>query len=272
MPQLSLPDGHTIIYDDAGKGSPALLMAHGYTGGRWYYERDVPVFSEKYRCVAPDLIGHGDSSKPVDRIYNIEQFAKDIDDFAKLLKLDRFVIIGHSMGGMIAQLYALDFNEHRRCVGLVLISTASEMVLRDVIARLVRSDLDRYEKGQWKANMESERALARSAWSPAYAEAHPEQVDSAFREVMRIPDIVRLKLMLALAEFDVTKRVKEISLPVMVCVGSVDILAEGAYKLAQAIPHARFKKIENAGHMINFEATQAIQREISDFLEENFSQ
>ena len=270
MPRISLPDEQKIIYEDAGNSSPVLLMIHGYTGGRWYYERDVPIFSEKYRCIAPDLVGHGDSSKPVDRIYSIEQFAKDIDDFAKTLELDRFVLIGHSMGGMIAQLYALDFNERRRCVGLVLISTASEIVMRDAIAGLVRSDLDRYEKGLWKANMESERALARSAWSPAYAEAHPEQVDRAFREFMRVPDIVRLKLMLALAEFDVSKRVGEINLPVMVCVGSVDILAEGAYKLAQAIPHARFKRIEGAGHMINFEATGAIQREIYGFLAENF--
>jgi len=269
MPTLTLQDGSNIVYDEAGSGSPALLMVHGFTGGRWYYENDLPVFSEKYRCIAPDLVGHGDSDKPTDRTYSVAQFARDVEEISRALKLDRFVFVGHSMGGMIAQTYALDHNADGRCIGLILISTAPVMMLRDAIAASNRKEISLYEKGEWRSNEKVRRSLARVAWSDKYADAHPDQVERAYQGGLRVPDIARMRLMLAMAEeYDVSARLGEINLPTLACVGTNDLLAEGTEKLAQAIPDARFRKSEGIGHMINIEAPQAIQKEISDFLSE----
>ena len=271
MPTLTLPDGTGIVYDEVGTGSPALVMVHGYTGGRWYYEKDLEAFSSSRRCIALDLAGHGDSDKPTDRVYSVEQFARDIDDFTRILGLDRFVLFGHSMGGMIAQTYALDNNSHARCVGLVLISTAASMMLRDELSAAMNRELSLYEKGEWKPNLEVQRAIARSVWEPDYANTHSDEVDRAFNESQRIPDIIRIKLLLSMAEeFDLSERIADINLPTLVCVGSEDMLRKGAEIIADTIPNARFRLFDKVGHMINIEIPEPIQKEIASFLNEEF--
>ncbi len=249
-----------------------MLMVHGYTGGKWYYENDMQTFSKSRRCIALDMIGHGDSDKPTDRPYSVAQYARDIEEISRILKLDRFVLVGHSMGGMVAQTYALDHNNDGRCIALILISTASELLLRDAIGASIRREVDSYERGEWQFNEQVQRAFARTAWAPDYADAHPDEVERAYREAMRVPDIVRLRLLLAMAqEFDVTDRIGEIKLPAFVCAGTKDILSKSAENLARALPNARFRKLDGPGHMINIESPQVIQKEISAFLNEAIS-
>ena len=267
MRSITLPDGSKIVYDETGLGAAALVMIHGYTGGRWYYENEVNTFSAQWRCIAPDLVGHGESDKPLDRDYCVERYARDVSDIADALGLESFVLIGHSMGGMVAQRFALDHNEKGRCVGMVLISTSSELPLRDMIAASLREEIGRYERGEWSYNENLQRSLAKSAWSDRYADEHPEQVERAYEETLRVPEIVRMKLMLAMAEkFDVASRVKDIRIPTLVCVGSQDMLRDGSKKLAENIPGAKFRVFEGAGHMINIEAAEAIRKEIYRFL------
>lgn len=98
---LTTPDGVTLRYVDTGSGTPPLLFVHGWSCRIENWMPQIERFSPDYRVVALDLRGHGESDKP-DEDYTISAFIKDIAWLVEELGLDRPVIVGHSMGGVIA--------------------------------------------------------------------------------------------------------------------------------------------------------------------------
>jgi pimeloyl-ACP methyl ester carboxylesterase len=94
-------DGVTLRYIDTGDGEPPLLFIHGWTCNRTHWRDQVPHFAKKHRVLAVDLRGHGESDKP-DQDYTIDGFVDDMAWLIRELGLQRPVVIGHSMGGVIA--------------------------------------------------------------------------------------------------------------------------------------------------------------------------
>jgi pimeloyl-ACP methyl ester carboxylesterase len=108
---------------EAGAGQRRLLMVHGFTGAK---EDFTPWLGRLaglgWHTVAPDLRGHGASSKPAEEsAYSFEVLADDVLGLADELGWDRFVLLGHSMGGMIAQFIAR--RAAPRLAGLILMDT-----------------------------------------------------------------------------------------------------------------------------------------------------
>jgi pimeloyl-ACP methyl ester carboxylesterase len=90
----------TIEYLDAGRGDTTLLFAHGWNINKSYWEEQIPFFSNKYRVIAIDLPGHGNSVS--DRTdWTIEEYGRDITLFIEKLNLKQVVLIGHSMSGAV---------------------------------------------------------------------------------------------------------------------------------------------------------------------------
>src|SRR3954447_7750506 len=109
----------------AGEGGRPLLLVHGFTGAKEDFTDWLPDLAARgWHAVAPDLRGHGGSSQP-DREadYSLAQFADDMVGLVDALGWDRFVLLGHSMGGMIAQQLALS-TAGARLDGLVLMDTS----------------------------------------------------------------------------------------------------------------------------------------------------
>src|SRR3954447_7047456 len=109
----------------AGEGGRPLLLVHGFTGAKEDFTDWLPDLAARgWHAVAPDLRGHGGSSHP-DREthYSLALFADDMVGLADALGWDRFVLLGHSMGGMIAQQLALS-TAGARLDGLVLMDTS----------------------------------------------------------------------------------------------------------------------------------------------------
>ncbi len=94
-------DGVTLRYLEAGSGDPPLLFVHGWTCNHTHWRDQVSHFAKDHRVVAVDLRGHGQSDAP-DQDYAIEGFVDDVAWFIRELGLQKPVIIGHSMGGVIA--------------------------------------------------------------------------------------------------------------------------------------------------------------------------
>ncbi len=95
------PDQEAIIrYQECGQGSKTttpLLFLHGYGGMIEHWNLNIPEFAHKHKIYAMDLIGFGKSQKPNVR-YSLELFATQIEAFMQLKKLDKIIIVGHSMG------------------------------------------------------------------------------------------------------------------------------------------------------------------------------
>lgn len=111
-------DGVTLRYLDTGAGDPPILFIHGWCCNNTFWRDQVPHFSKKHRVVAADLRGHGESDKP-DQDYTIEGFVDDVAWLINELKLEKPIVIGHSMGGTIALNLARKHRELTSAIVLV---------------------------------------------------------------------------------------------------------------------------------------------------------
>ncbi len=109
--------GHRIAYREMGEGRPSILV-HGWTGSGYDWRRAMPLLAKGRRIVALDQLGHGRSDKP--RIdYKIQTMTGILDGLAKALAMDRFHLVGNSMGGQISAAYALEKPEKIETLTLV---------------------------------------------------------------------------------------------------------------------------------------------------------
>ncbi len=93
-------DGISIAYEVRGEGEPALVFVHGWCCDRSYWDAQLPHFAEKYKVIAIDLAGHGESG--LDRKeWTMGAFGEDVVAVVNKLNLDQVVLIGHSMGGFV---------------------------------------------------------------------------------------------------------------------------------------------------------------------------
>jgi pimeloyl-ACP methyl ester carboxylesterase len=111
--------GHRLSYRTAGHG-PLLVLLHGIAGSAATWEDAIPRLSEHHTVIAPDLLGHGESSKPPED-YSLGAYANAVRDLFGALGYERGTIIGHSLGGGVAMQFAYQFPE--RCERLVLVSS-----------------------------------------------------------------------------------------------------------------------------------------------------
>ncbi|MFI5421121.1 MAG: alpha/beta fold hydrolase, partial [Nitrososphaerales archaeon] len=97
--------GITLSYFDKGTGIP-LVFIHGALGSKDLWKNQVDALSKQYRVIAFDVRGHGDSTKPEEG-YGPKSMLGDLSAFLDHLKLDHAVLIGSSMGGVLAQMFCL---------------------------------------------------------------------------------------------------------------------------------------------------------------------
>jgi pimeloyl-ACP methyl ester carboxylesterase len=90
-----------IFVNDVGKGFP-LVLVHGFLGSSKMWKPQIDYFKKKYRVISPDIPGFGQSSK-IKSKKNIRDMAKTILNCLKEKNIEKFFLLGHSMGGMIAQ-------------------------------------------------------------------------------------------------------------------------------------------------------------------------
>ena len=111
--------GHRVSYRMAGRG-PLVVLLHGIAGSSATWEEVFPRLRECHTVLAPDLLGHGESSKP-EGDYSLGAYANGVRDLLEALELPRGTIVGHSLGGGVAMQLAYQYPE--RCERLVLVSS-----------------------------------------------------------------------------------------------------------------------------------------------------
>jgi len=105
--------GERVAYREAGAGE-ALLLIHGMAGSSATWRRAViPQLSKKYRVVAPDLLGHGESAKPRGD-YSLGGFAVSLRDLLDELGIARATVVGQSLGGGVAMQFTAIVGCNRR--------------------------------------------------------------------------------------------------------------------------------------------------------------
>ena len=118
MPVVQI-HGHEVSYRDEGDG-PVLLLLHGIAGSSRAWREVMPALAQDFRLIAPDLLGHGESAKPVGD-YSLGAYASGMRDLLGVLGVERATIVGQSFGGGVAM--QLAYQHPELCERLVLVDS-----------------------------------------------------------------------------------------------------------------------------------------------------
>jgi pimeloyl-ACP methyl ester carboxylesterase len=279
-----LPSGLRITYRVAG-GGPAVVLLHGWAASWWLWQDTMPALADAgYRAIAPDHIGCGDSDKPL-AAYTPATYAAYLSDFVDALGLDRFDLVGHSLGGHIALSYAL---AHGGRLGRLIVVDPAYSPLRQACATraellLVASGLPIL--GELALALTPARLLRWIIGQPWGGFYRPERLEAAFLDQMVADYLMRASPLVAngipylvlfslpglsalRADADLRPRLAELAMPVMVAWGECDALLRPASfaALAAAIPGCTVLRISEAGHTPPIEAPQQFREALLQFL------
>ena len=250
-------NGIQMAYTLRGQGADVVFL-HGWMCNRTFWQRQCrELAGRNFRCLAVDFRGHGDSEAPAGG-YSIEQLAGDLSAMMATLGIGPAVIVGHSMGGMVAQHFCLERPE--QTAALVLVATIASDPEDRLISKRIASDARR-------AGFSSAFDRHFDAW---FAPGAPHSVRAWVKRQMRsTPDDVGLELVSAYGRFDLTGRLEEIRRPTLVIgTRSDDSAPPGqSRRLAELIPGARLALIEDCGHFPMLEKPESLGRALLPFLE-----
>jgi len=269
--QVSLGDVRLSIAE-AGAGPRRLLLVHGFTGAKEDFTPWLDPLAElRWHAVAPDLRGHGASSKPAaESAYSFEVLADDVLGLADALGWDRFVLLGHSMGGMIAQFVARTATA--RLAGLILMDTAHGPLdnldpgLVEAAVSIVREQgigalADIVAERQGPLATPAHRRLL--AEQPGYAEFGDRKLRATS------PGLYTAMAPAFPRAADRLESLRQLpgTLPVLVIVGEQDLpFLAPSERMAATIGHASLVVIPDAGHCPQFENPDAWWKAMTAYL------
>ncbi len=116
--QHCLIDGHRLAYVRCGAGEP-LLLIHGLTTSSFIWDDLLPILEARHDVIAVDLLGTGNSDRPVPSDCSLSAHADRLVSFVDKLGLERFHLVGHDIGGGIAQIISVRNTDRVATLGLV---------------------------------------------------------------------------------------------------------------------------------------------------------
>ncbi len=248
-------NGNPLFYalSRGPESGPAVVLIHGAGGSHVHWPAELRRLPGA-TVYALDLPGHG-RSKGKGRD-TVSGYAEAVVAFCDALGLTRPVVIGHSMGGAIAQTLALDFPD--RISALVLVATGARLRVTAAILDGIVSNFD-----------ETVKLIASYLWSRESAPA--VMMERLGVQVLRDTGPIVLRGdFVACDRFDVMSRLGEIAVPTLVIGGTADLLtpAKYAHFLAEHIPDARLRIFPDAGHVVMLEHPVEVAQAVQEFLEE----
>ncbi|MGG1615168.1 alpha/beta fold hydrolase [Paenibacillus sp. NRS-1782] len=260
-----LCEGTTICYAEQGKGEPIILL-HGFCGSSSYWAEVVPLLSQSYRCIVPDLRGHGRSDAPLGA-YTIDQMANDVLKLQEQLDIPQAAWFGHSLGGYLTLSAVQRHSDRLTAFGLIH-STAyadteeGKEKRNKAVATIQTEGITTFVDG-----------LVPGLFAPERVESLSDQVLKVKEIGYKTPPQGAVGTSLAMRERADRRDVLSAStLPALLVAGEQD----------QAVPPARTfttdragvtqVTISEAGHMSLFEAPEQLAHAILAFSQQNIQQ
>ena len=254
------PDLRLEYVESGDPNGPPVIFLHGVTDSWGSFEPVMERIPSWIHGVAISQRGHGNSSRPL-RGYRMEDFSEDVVRFMDRLGFPRAVIVGHSMGGFVAQRFGIDHPE--RTMGLAVLGAAPGMtrnpVVREMLAALETME-DPIDPGFVRKFQAS--TLARSV-DPAFFHA-------AVAESLKVPVRVWLEAFRGFPDVDHSTLLGRIEAPTIVGWGSCDTIfgMDEQVALRNAIPRARLLTYSGGGHAFHWEDAATFAADLTAFCKE----
>jgi 3-oxoadipate enol-lactonase len=255
---VTITENTSIDYDINGEGPPLLLIS-GLGFGRWGFFKQVPAFSRHFRTITFDVRGERRLEK------GVSDLVEDVVALLDHLGVKRAHVLGTSLGGFVAQELALmrpDLVDR-----LVLVCTSYGG--RGPESMSPRALADMLGWGSFSLEDAVRRGLE-TATSEAYRAEHEDEFEQIvnWRVADSPSDAAYYEQARAGAGFDLSRDVGHITSPTLVIHGADDryVPVANAAALAGAIPDAKLRVLDNAGHLVFIERFAEVNREVVSFL------
>ena len=251
-------NGIQIHVKDQGKGTLPIVFLHYYGGSSRTWDDVIAALPAEYRTIAPDLRGWGDSDAP-SAGYALADFADDVQQMIAAMNLQQFVLVGHSMGGKIAQLLAS--RRPQGLAGLVLVAPSPPVPL--ALPAEVRAGMESVYLTRESIGVAIDQMLTAKPLSPK----HREQV---IEDSLRGAPQAKLAWPRSTSQEDITLDVAAINAPTMVIAGELDRVDGTAIleaELLTRVPHAVMRVVPGTGHLSPLESPVEVAEIIREFVD-----
>lgn len=250
-----------IGFEAAGERGPPLVLLHGIGGNAASFRPLVDHLAGDFRCIAWNMPGYGGSAPLVPMTF--EGLAERLAAFLDERGLASAHLLGHSIGGMIAQEFALRFPARVR--SLVLCATTAAFGSRD-------GEFQRRFVAERTAPLDAGRGMAALARDlvPKLLGDDPDPDAAALAEasMASVPEESYRAALACLPTFDRREALAQLRVPVLLVAGERDRQAPAAVmeRMAGRMPDARFVCVPGAGHLLPLERPKELAAAVSDFL------
>lgn len=265
-------DEGVIHVVEAGEGPP-IVLSHGVTlSTRIWFPQLEALPDAGFRVLAYDHRGHGSSELGAGG-HSLDNLAEDVRTVLEGLDLRDAVLVGHSMGGVAVQAFAIRFPEvlRDRVAGIVLLSTLARAPLGSQSTR-VKARIEQLTRRApdttwvWAApNLGLLAARIGFGRDP-----QPSHVELVRQMMLECTSDTRRDAPAVLVGLDLVDALRTVDVPALVVGGTADVLTppHESRRLAEAIPGARLHLVAGAGHMVMLERTAELHRVLVDFARE----
>ena len=239
--------------DDKTGGIP-LVFVHGAGSSHLIWALQLREFSQEYRTIALDLSGHG-KSEDIEGDPSIEMnYAEEVADLVRYLKLECFILVAHSMGGGVAMSYALKENVLKP-KALVLVDTSSDL------------DLTKLRAGLVKETIEDRVYFFKGRLFNHYTDSY--QLKKLDDDMRLANPLIMTRDLATCSKFNITDRVGEIDIPTFVLVGENDDIITPAMvaDFEKKFPRADIAVVKGADHIPMVEQPEEFNRLFRKFIE-----
>ena len=234
--------GHSLAVDAAGAGPPHFVCLHGLVDHLGIWDRLAPELAARGRLIRFDQRGHGDSDAPPGP-YAREDLAADVVSLLDALGVERAVLVGHSMGGIVSMATALAHPD--RVAGLVLIGTASQC--SEKVAGW-------YERIATAGERGGTDGIARAI----YGDGSSKTVRGDAQGIAHVT-----RTLMSLHDDPLTPRLGDVGCPTQLLVGEKDPMGPKASAIIEReIPGATLEVVPGCGHWLHVEAPEVVMRAI----------
>ena len=272
MATLELTGGGLLEFDDAGSG-PAIVFLHGWSLGKGAFGIQRRELSARYRIVVPDMRGHGNSTKFVNGD-GIDTLASDLEQLLVHLDLDDVILVGWSMGALVAWEFA-GGPQGGRVAGIVTIDMVPKVLNGDGWQHGLRSGTHLYDVDIDLMRMRDDwRAFTRTYVPKVFAGG----MTNERRELIdRMVDLVgdnevesMVALWTSLVKADYVDAVRQLNVPTLITYGKLSQIytEEAAEWMDQHIPNSQCIGFADSGHAPHLEEPQLFNESLAGFAEE----
>lgn len=276
MPFVEIEDGR-LFYDVSGQGRP-LVLIHGAWATHEWWRWQVPDLSRHYQVYTLDVRGHGQST-PLETIYSVEGFSRDLGTFLQRLGLEQFALVGWSMGGIIAMQYCL--NRPSQAQALILIAACGHRnpsFKRRILFHYFQARLSlladftaprKYDRVTERFPSQSAVWLRREVEKMLSPSTRREILAWVMADLANNPRLNYFEVAKSIWDWEAGEELRKIKAPTLIMVGDKDSLTPPRFSrlLHAEIPNSKLVIVENGSHYAALERPEMVNREIIRFLQ-----